>query len=449
MNHLEPENPGVATGKMLSRIPTPKLAYKVDPFIKPINTAMAAHRALSKRSVQFDAPKTYSQLKAYPFAYSFMTDALVAANGGEPPVGLSIAPGQTLELPIELDQDKAWHLLNLKYSVMEKRDIVINGVTYSQYLPWDKDQYFASLTPALFTPQPKYSEFNWDYIPGLASVSAGGSIVSVTDRVYDMNTIISSNSIYVAYATDGTKQFIQTGSSVGITTSTIALLNPVSKDISDSPFYKIGESDLSPVFNGWFKEYVLVSQNGYDSKVGDVMGIVFPNLGLVKFRIAAINVDFNPGADQIVGADFKLIDINANEIKLDGFPLDLQGTSINRSINKITNMHLPDAFTSLGYIPDTYYLTKYIKATLFHPSLNSQYSYGIAQRFPEETNNSGLSEKRVAIEALQGENSGLGMLRTPMQLPRDGITSIKLQNIHDTKTLIVNGSLFGYKIEGR
>lgn len=86
-------------------------------------------------------------------------------------------------------------------------------------------------------------------------------------------------------------------------------------------------------------------------------------------------------------------------------------------------------------------LYKYLKVSLIITSIDTEYTYGGDQYDPL----TGLTPRRQEVGSLQGFNSGLGMLRTPWQIPKNGMVTVRVENRY-TETLIVSGTLFGYKI---
>ena len=58
----------------------------------------------------------------------------------------------------------------------------------------------------------------------------------------------------------------------------------------------------------------------------------------------------------------------------------------------------------------------------------------------------GTGRLSLPIEAAQGYDCGMGQLRTPYLLPREGIVMLDIHNRHTVKTLVVGGCLYGLKI---
>ena len=85
-------------------------------------------------------------------------------------------------------------------------------------------------------------------------------------------------------------------------------------------------------------------------------------------------------------------------------------------------------------------LTDYIRVTVSMPSLRNRYLMGGLQE-----DNSGLLERPHIISSLQGNDDGLGQLRTESLQPYEGIINIRFHNDY-SEDVIINGPLFGYKI---
>jgi len=94
------------------------------------------------------------------------------------------------------------------------------------------------------------------------------------------------------------------------------------------------------------------------------------------------------------------------------------------------------------------YLTQFLRVTYVMDSLRGRYLYGGTQEFiaPDSEKN-GMQERPLLISALQGKDDGLGQVRTAMVYPYEASVTIKVENIF-TEDILVNGTLFGYKISG-
>ena len=101
--------------------------------------------------------------------------------------------------------------------------------------------------------------------------------------------------------------------------------------------------------------------------------------------------------------------------------------------------------TALARIPRNLFqirpLTEYLKVSMSITSIDEEYTIGGDQFFPL----TGLTATRQEVGSLQGFKDGLGMLRTPWQVPKNGTVTVRVQN-RFTNALYVNGTLFGYKV---
>lgn len=91
-------------------------------------------------------------------------------------------------------------------------------------------------------------------------------------------------------------------------------------------------------------------------------------------------------------------------------------------------------------------VTRFLRVSVIMSSLGTKYLMGGTQVFTDpDTNNSGLQERPILMTALQGFDDGLGQLRTPALFGYDSSVKIIIENNLDSE-IIVNGTLFGYKI---
>lgn len=87
-------------------------------------------------------------------------------------------------------------------------------------------------------------------------------------------------------------------------------------------------------------------------------------------------------------------------------------------------------------------LYQFLRVSLIVASEKNTYIYGSVQDAPQ----TGLIEQPLRVQTLQGIDDGLGMLRTPIQIPAEATVTLKVTNTHATSALITNPCLFGYKI---
>lgn len=91
-------------------------------------------------------------------------------------------------------------------------------------------------------------------------------------------------------------------------------------------------------------------------------------------------------------------------------------------------------------------LTQMLRTTVVMTSLRSRYLLGGSQEFlSPDTTNSGNQERPLLISSLQGIDDGLGQIRTHAIFGYDSSVLVKVTNIF-TEDIILNGTLFGYKI---
>ena len=101
--------------------------------------------------------------------------------------------------------------------------------------------------------------------------------------------------------------------------------------------------------------------------------------------------------------------------------------------------------TALARVPRNLFqirpLYEYLKVSLIITSIDTEYTIGGDQYSPV----TGLTTRRQEVNSLQGFKDGLGMLRTPWQVPKNGTVTVRIENRY-TSALLVNGTLFGYKV---
>jgi hypothetical protein len=86
-------------------------------------------------------------------------------------------------------------------------------------------------------------------------------------------------------------------------------------------------------------------------------------------------------------------------------------------------------------------LTHYLKVSLDIPSLGSRILMGGNQHITS----GGLANRGVRVRSIQGINDGMGVLRVPALVPLESTIRINIENTYSAD-LVVNGSLFGYKV---
>lgn len=87
-------------------------------------------------------------------------------------------------------------------------------------------------------------------------------------------------------------------------------------------------------------------------------------------------------------------------------------------------------------------LVHFIRASVSIPH-NSRYLYGGMNPAPTAAN---FGLMRIPLDAIQGQESGIGQVRIEYLLPQSGQVLFEFQNTHRTKDLIVAGCMYGMKV---
>ena len=369
------------------------------------NVAHAAGQVLSKRSVTFTEDLRYDNAKAQPFHYSFMTRAIIEANDGIEPIGWTMGPNTINEIPIITDRDSAWHLLNIKYSAFEN----ISGDSYRW---WDADRF------------PVEENFGSDLTGTIGIVAA-----AITGAGSNFDPEIDVGDFIVFNDDTGLRAYGEIATRTNDTTATLA--TAVVNTVVGSTFKKVGSVPAGggtlTLVSGSTAVVGVGTAFAVDVSAGDFIGVMDGNQ-LVVVKVASVTDNTNlilevDASTGVAATKYVVMDYAESAAPW------INGTqTLNTRVPRLT------------------YLTSYLRLTVFFPSLNDHYLYGIPQRGLSDPNKPGLIERRIIPRALQGAESGLAMLRTPCQLPFDGQLVLRIQNIHPTKTLFVNGALFGYKV---
>lgn len=134
------------------------------------------------------------------------------------------------------------------------------------------------------------------------------------------------------------------------------------------------------------------------------------------------------------------------------FELEVAADSAATAVSIYRALFVSHYGTTSGNInpPNLYFykpLTQMLRATYVLTSLRTRYLLGGSQwqKNSVDNNQSGTQERPLLISALQGINDGLAQLRTESLIATLGVISIKVTNLH-SETVLLNGTLFGYKI---
>jgi len=368
------------------------------------NADVAAGQVLAKRSVTFSENLRFDSVKAFPFHYSFMTRAIIEANDGQEPIGWTMGPNTINEIPIILDRDMAWHLLNIKYTALE-------NISANSYRWWDADVF------------PVEENYGSDLTGTIGIVAA-----AITGAGTDFDPEIDVGDLIVFNDSTGLRAYGEIATRTNDTTATLA--TAVANSVSGATFKKAGSvpsgGGTLTLVSGSTAVVGVGTTFIADVSAGDYIGVMDGNQ-LVVVKVASVTDNTN-----------LVLDVAA--------PSGVAGTKY--VVMDYANAAAPwinGTQTIKTRVPRLTYLTNYLRLSVFFPSLNDQYLYGIPQRLLGDVP-PGLIERRIIPRGLQGEESGLAMMRTPCQLPFEGQVVLRIQNIHPTKTLFVNGALFGYKV---
>jgi len=89
-------------------------------------------------------------------------------------------------------------------------------------------------------------------------------------------------------------------------------------------------------------------------------------------------------------------------------------------------------------------LHRYIAVSVIAKGSDGRYLYGGTNLNMAVTG--GGPELRIPPSCIQGYDNGPGFLNTEYLLPADGAIELRISNNHPSKTLVVTGETFGYKV---
>lgn len=454
--------------------------------MRQANLQESANAVLNRDAVQFDQNVRYSKEKEWPFWYAFIPKRFLNESGfrgGLGPLGWSIAPGETKDIHIKTQRDCAYRFLGIKYTpyICIRGASITGGVETTvgtNILTGDGTAFLTDLTVG------QTIILDIDNGPESITVSIK-SITSDTIAVLDqiVNVFIGEAQDYFKCTTiwydrtlPQTKSDLSDLTNVTLTQTnapgTISIPATSTAITGVSTLMDTGVNDLLAddiiEYRNDANQSILNSIAAVASDLLATLGI--SNVSLVtaqnykrvaNVQTGTITVTAATGVIVGVGTTFTglsvgqtiyyvvggvvvtgtiaVINTNANmEVNLYPGLTDAAAVNFALGIGTQINPSLPLPTNNFRFNP----VYNLLRVTLIQVSLQNRYYYGGLQYKP----GSGLIERPMNVSSLQGINDGMGFIRTMALLPTESTIIVRITNISDTETIIVNGNTFGYKV---
>lgn len=412
---------------------------------------------LKKNSVTFPEQMRVNDQGAWPFWYPLIpypyhdTDIL---NGGTGLLGIKIPAGEIRNIFITLEQDTAFRLINLKYTVFEAavpKDL--NGVITTAIGS-------ANVTGVTAAP-----------LTGTISIGIGNTAVVGVGTLFTAELSVGQTIVY----TDdlAVEQF---GKIQAITDNLNLVLETAAPSAATLKTFQISTLFLTELTAG---DVITWLDDGGVRRFGTVLNIV-DNLNLVlaanalsvTTELTYKNSDYIgfittvPGDTSVVGTgtsfltdapagsqimwtnDSGQVEIGTvadvtNDLLL---TLEQPAELVTTQASYDSIMYswydnvigTPPLLNTLKFIP----LTKRVRVGVNLPSLQGRYIYGGTQAY---LRGGGFEERPRVIGSIQGAKDGVGTIRTASLLPHEGSINVRVFNEHN-QPIYINGVAFGYKV---
>lgn len=371
-------------------------------------------------SVQFGDPKRDYSMKSFPFFYNFVKSPFqigtpddsfganqdiglyrVSSDAAEGPDGLTIAPSGVLDIPIVMDNDTNFHMLYTHYNAFR--------ISVFTLATTDAGDTFAQ--PA----SDPFVDGNRIVIDTLTTTT--GPIVGISYFV-----ISAGASTFQISLTSG-------GVAIGLTLNGSAVLRRQA-GVAGSRDYL-----LYPIVNAEAPPPGIV-YSVVTTDAGDTFAQPLPVL--LSNQMVVLLVTLNTTTGPLLGIPYYVRNVSGTTFQVSLTPTSAVLTlTLNGTATFFVQGILP--FTSdADRIP---YWTE-LDVSLYMPSSQNRDIYGGFQRLPI---GGATEEAPIPILNLQGNQDGLGMLRTAFQLPRSATVWIRIRS-RSRFPLQVYGHIFGYKI---
>jgi len=441
------------------------------------NLKAGLERVLERPAVQFNANKKWNNQKAWPFWYPFVPYPYLDTdwrNNGLGLLGFPVPPGRILDIPVTLEQDTVFRLLNLKYSLYREAP----GAALTGTIEATAGSTTLTGTLTVFTTEaPAGTPLIWVNDNGTYSSGVVASVTNDTTLILEQAPTVATAAgaaLFLRqllwYDTVPNKQNTAIADLTGTIsiaaggTAVVGVLTLFTAELNAGDVFQVTD-DAGIVRN--FMVDTITNDLAMDvtetlsATVGVAAGATFRLIGNVLPSGGTVTLT---GANNLVtgaGTDF-VTDVTMGDtlyvpdaagvvqgLRADAVisttllkftqPLSNSGAGANMAVGVSTSAASPVPSSIFTYYP----LTSFVRATLLFPSLRGRYSYGGTQKYLIQTQ--GLRERPRLITDLQGIDDGLGQVRSEALLPSEGGVQMRITN-NFSETIIVNGELFGYKI---
>lgn len=359
------------------------------------------NEALYRRSVQFgDVPRS-NDIKKWPFLLPFIPEPVpdnalfpfpqVIANGG---AGWPVPAGRSVDIPILTEQDASYQIVNMKVSAY--RGEATGSITA-----------LANAVAVVGVGTNFLSEYE-----------VGSTIVAVDDngeRRFGIVAAVATNLALTLEAPFGPN---------AVTAATSVGLPPVARYFRGDQWYINGD------FPGGIQVAGAAITGVGTAFTQDYVGrqiIYVDDTG--AYNIRRITVVGGPLAATMDAAGGAVVGANGVAYKLGRLPI-------------ITDNYFRPLYTHL-------------RVSMFIQSNGARYNMGgptvlagnnVTVVPSVNATAGGLQERPIQVRSIQGTADGLSMLYMPIQVAREGKIFVRVHNTHNSLTLRVNGTIFGYKV---
>lgn len=468
--------------------------------MRQANLQKVAQERTDENAVQFDQNIRYSREKVWPFWYGFIPRLFLNEStfrGGLGPLGWKVLPGETKDIHIKTRRDTAYRLLGVKYTpyiciddtvdnpltgtitlVLGSANVVGVGTLFTTEINVGQTLAVADGSGGFLFVDVRSITNNTNLVLDVvAAAASAGAIYSLAFKIWydrqlpniksDLGT--PANSIQNALGTiivgGGSGAWNGTGTSFDSAPDQL-ILGDILETVLDGAVLPDGTIPDGPQFLASVsvitsdilittrnqtlvgdaitaKEYRRIA----DGQAGTVTIVVAGDIGTVT----GVGTTFT---NHSVGDVFFYADLIENRVMngritviTDNTNIIIEGTDIANTNNAElyaigisfpANPSLPLPTLNFLYRPIANLLT----VTIILTSLQNRYQLGGTQYRP----GSGLLERPENITALQGQDDGMGFIRGAALLPTEATVVIRITNNSATETIIVNGTLFGYKV---
>jgi len=444
--------------------------------MKQADTVRDAAKVLSRDSVTFGNDAKWNDQKAWPFWMPFIPSPFNATadalyNGLGLP-GITIPAGAIRDIPIILEQDAAYRLLGAKYTPYR----AVPGAALTGTISVSAGGTAVTGVGTAFTTELSVGR-NLTWVDDTGAYQSGVVAAIASDLALTLETAVLNATTGLVYFASSFKWYDTVPSrkntayadltgtitiaSGGATLAGVGTLFTTELTVGDI----IGAVDVSGALHMFqvatittnilatVTETVTAANEVAAGTVFQLYGNVLPSGGTIQVIPATGRI---VGAGTTFSADFSIGDIIyypdasgvVQSVIVDAIITDLlmKFTQAGASAAAALTVSAVGVSTAAASVlPQNLLrynaLTKFLDVTIILPSQSGRYLYGGL----EERVGSGLRERPIPPNNLQGIDDGMGMVRTATLLPNEGNVLVRITN-NFSDALIVNGTLFGYKV---